>query len=194
MAVDNGFRFTWDIRNVLETWRSKLSGSPINNDFDSVVSRLADRDRQLEDVLGTGRWLSYTPALTASVVNPTLGTGNTAIGRYTRFGRTIIGNARLQFGSGGGAAAGTGTYEISLPTGRDIQSPYDISAACGSGDILDISAADRHIVVPRLTTTSTTTVVLSYHGTTGVVTAAAPFTWAAGDTISIQFIYDGETF
>lgn len=193
MAIDNGFRFTWDIRSVLESWRQKLS-SPLTNDFDSVLARLSDRDRQLEDAFGAGRWLSYTPELTASVVNPTLGAGSTAIGRYTRFGRTIHGNARIQFGSGGGAAAGSGTYFISLPTGRDEQSPYDISAACGSGDIFDISPGERHIVVPRLTTTSTTTVVLSYHGTTGVVTAVAPFTWAAGDTISICFTYDGEDF
>jgi hypothetical protein len=190
MAVDNGFRYPFDIHTALEPWRKHLTDA----DFDGVVAMLADRDRRLEDLLGMGRWLSYTPVLTCPLgVNPTLGTGSTAIGRYTRFGRTIIGNARIQFGSGGGAAAGTGTYNISLPTGREVQSPYDISASCGSGDIIHISTADRHIVVPRLTTTSTTTVVLSYHGVTGVVTDAAPFVWAAGDTISIQFIYDGES-
>lgn len=193
MATDNGFRYPVDIHTALEPWRQKLG-----SEFDSVVSRLSDRDRRLEDEFGAGRWLDYTPTITCpGGVNPYIGDSPDAValGRYTRFGRTVHGNARIQFGVN--ATAGTGTYFISLPTPRNQQSPYSISAACGAGDIFDNSSTTRLLVVPRLATNSTTGVVLSYEagaGAAGVVTNAAPWTWADNDIISICFTYEGEQF
>lgn len=199
MAIDNGFRYPVDIRTALEPWRKHLSGLVAGgSDFDTVVAMLADRDRRLEDDLGVGRWLDYTPVITCPLgTDPYIGDSPDAValGRYTRFGRTIHGNARIQFGTN--ATAGSGTYFISLPTARNQQSPYSVSAACGAGDILDNSTTTRLIVVPRLATNSTTSVVLSYGGgagVAGVVTNSAPWTWADNDIISICFTYEGEQF
>lgn len=47
------FRFPFDIQSTLEGWRDKLS-SPVTGSYDSVVSRLSDRDRALEDHLNLG--------------------------------------------------------------------------------------------------------------------------------------------
>jgi hypothetical protein len=49
--ASSGFRYTPDIRTATEPWREKLG-----RDYESVVARLVDRDRALEDyVTGTGR-------------------------------------------------------------------------------------------------------------------------------------------
>jgi len=196
-AVGNGFRYPFDVRAALEAWREKLGGpsvtSPGGGTFEEGISRLIERDRALEDTLGTGRWLPYTPVLTATTADPTLGTGGVAEGTWTRFGRTVIGNARIQFGSGGGAAAGTGVYHVSLPTPRQVQTPISgPQPTCGGGEMWDSSLTTRYVICPTLTTASTTAVTILYSGTTGVVTSTAPFTWAAGDHISINFMYDGE--
>jgi len=60
---------------------------------------------------GSG-WMPYSPALTASNVNPNLGTGFTS-GRYQRIGSTIHARAKVHFGPGG--SVGDGEYYISLP-------------------------------------------------------------------------------
>lgn len=183
----NEFNYQYDIQTTLAPWRESLG-----ENFDHVVATLSDRDRYLGSQFGAGRWLTYVPVLTASVSNPTLGTGSFAEGQYTRFGRTVIGNARLQFGAGGGAAAGSGTYFVSLPFARQQQISYNVSPTCGSGVIIDSSASTTVLVVPTLTNSSTTSVILQFGGVSGIVSNAAPFTWAASDTISINFIYDGE--
>jgi hypothetical protein len=51
------FRYPYDIASTLDPWRSELGG-----DFESVVARLADRDRALEDYITTRLphgWLGY---------------------------------------------------------------------------------------------------------------------------------------
>lgn len=65
-----------------------------------------------------GDWLAWTPALTASVSNPTLGSGSAATGHYTRIGKTILARGSIQFGTSG-TAAGSGTYYVSLPVTAD---------------------------------------------------------------------------
>lgn len=59
-------------------------------------------------------WQAWTPALTASTTNPTLGSGSSAVGRYVQNGTTVIGWAHIAFGSSG-TNAGSGTYRVSLP-------------------------------------------------------------------------------
>lgn len=177
---------------ILDPLRVLLQGSVAENRmFDQIVARMEQRDL-LFTTLGVGRWLPYTPVLTANPTNPTLGTGSSATGSWTRFGRTVIGSARIAFGTGGGAAAGSGIYRITLPTTRQRTSPYDLNTPCGSGTMLDNTGFDRRIVIPHLDSVTDTSVVLLYEAAVGVVTNAAPWTWAAGDHIVINFMYDGE--
>jgi hypothetical protein len=52
------FRYPFDILTTLEGWREKLS-SPLTGSYDSVVARMADRDRALEDYLSLGVGQGY---------------------------------------------------------------------------------------------------------------------------------------
>lgn len=63
-----------------------------------------------------GACSTYTPTLTATTANPTLGTGNVRIGRYFRVQKQGWLTLQIWVASSG-YAAGTGTYEISLPAG-----------------------------------------------------------------------------
>jgi hypothetical protein len=58
-----------------------------------------------------GAWTPYTPVWTAST-NPVLGNG-TIIGRYMKFGRTVVCHINLVMGST--TTYGSGSYNFSLP-------------------------------------------------------------------------------
>jgi hypothetical protein len=128
---------------------------------------------------GGGSWLSYTPTLTASGTNPTLGTGSTVAGKYQQDGKTVFGWAKIVFGTTG-MAAGTGAYKVSLPS-----TVLDVATAIGSGFLVDVSAY-RFTPVSIIGTGS-----MVWAGTSDVVTNASPWTWAASDEIYIQFRYEG---
>lgn len=57
---------------------------------------------------------TWTPALTASTTNPTLGTGSSASGHFYRVGQLCTAYFFIKFGSAG-VAAGSGLYRISVP-------------------------------------------------------------------------------
>ncbi len=63
---------------------------------------------------GIGEWTSYTPVLTATTTNPTLGTGSSSVGSYARIQDLIFYRFVITFGTSG-VNAGVGTYRISLP-------------------------------------------------------------------------------
>lgn len=126
---------------------------------------------------------TWTPALTAATVNPTLGTGSTTVGRYGRINKTVYGDASFVFGTSG-VAAGTGAYYISLPVTAQNATP-----PIGIGWILDASAGLLRHVVVQMDTTSRVALYLENTITFGVG-AANPWTWAASDQIRINFQYE----
>jgi len=72
-----------------------------------------------------GAWQSWTPTLTASTTNPSLGSGGfyQVTGRYMRLGSLVIGYA-LMIAGNTGVSAGSGTYRFPLPVtpaGANIQ-------------------------------------------------------------------------
>jgi hypothetical protein len=72
------------------------------------------RIRSLETIAQGTSWTTYTPQLTASTTNPTLGSGSVAQGRWQRAGRIIACQFYIKFGSSG-TAQGVGLYRVSLP-------------------------------------------------------------------------------
>lgn len=64
-------------------------------------------------------WSAYSPALTASTTNPTMG-ASTLVGRFKQIGKTVFFQLRLTIGSG--FAAGTGFYKFSLPVAANATS------------------------------------------------------------------------
>lgn len=80
-----------------------------------------------------GAYDAYTPTLTASTTNPTLGSGSSATGYYKRLGHRVEGYATIQFGSAG-VAAGSGYYGLLLPV-----EPVNRTQAIGIGYVIDNS-------------------------------------------------------
>lgn len=128
-------------------------------------------------------WETWTPALTASTTNPTLGTGSTTTGRYGRINKTVFGNCRIIFGTSG-VNAGSGFYFVSLPVTAQAS-----GVMSGYGYIFDSSTGlVRHTAVVL---DSTTRVSLYLENATNYAVAATnPWTWAASDQISFYFEYE----
>jgi hypothetical protein len=63
-----------------------------------------------------GAWTSWTPAITATTTNPSLGSGGflNASGAYIQIGKTVMGWALIIAGNTS-VTAGSGTYQLSFP-------------------------------------------------------------------------------
>ena len=144
-----------------------------------------------------GAYDAYTPTLTASTTNPTLGSGSSAIGYYKRLGHRVEGYASILFGSAG-VAAGSGYYGLLLPV-----EPVNRTQAIGIGYVIDISDNVRFLVASAAVSsplwaanTSKAVIVVSNAAGAGVITganpvgAAAPWTWAENDQLLVTFSYE----
>jgi hypothetical protein len=130
---------------------------------------------------------AFTPVLTATTTNPTLGSGSVVAGRYTLWGGkfcTYMG--MITFGTSG-VGAGSGQYLISLPVaavGAGGGIPGIIS---GSAIVRDNSAVDirngNSFLIPGATT-------LSLIGGDAIVTNAVPWIWAASDYMNWNITYE----
>ena len=125
-----------------------------------------------------GVWPTYTPTWTASTTAPALGNGTWAAAAALA-GKTIIGTATLTMGST--TTFGAGSWEFGLPAPATGGSRTNLGSAW-------VQIGTTHYVgVARLWTSTTCRVVL--HGTGDLTTALG--TWAAGDSVSINFTYQG---
>jgi hypothetical protein len=132
-----------------------------------------------------GFWQSYTPTLTGSVSNPTLGSGATQAGRYVRIGNTIHGVARIFVGTS--YVNGSGDLRLSLPlapTSLWQTTPFVV----GNGHIYDYSGAGTRYVVSAQVGTGT--FALLNHDTAVTVTYASPITLADSDNVALRFTYE----
>jgi hypothetical protein len=137
-------------------------------------------------------WVTWTPVLTASTTNPTLGSGSTASGNYTQINKLVIAN--FLFGFGTSPTAGSGTYQISLPITPKTTSQVFQQNELGSILLRDASTQSAGFAYGYITNTNY--FIMAYQPPTYFVTAlanvtnAAPWTWAASDTLSGQIIYE----
>lgn len=128
-------------------------------------------------------WSAWTPALTSTGTDPTLGSGSQQRGRRIELpNNTITVHVDIRFGTG--AAAGTGTYEVSLPVAVNLA----YSQAIGSGYIFDSSTSAYHLIV-GLWDNATSLVNMVVEGAS-LVTSSSPFTWADSDLISLTMTYE----
>lgn len=130
-------------------------------------------------------WTSYTPALTASTTNPTLGSGSQQTGAYLQMGKTIFAQGHIAFGSSG-VAAGSGRYSISIPVAATGSSSF----AAGIGIFQDASGTETWAFMPRVFTSTTFLMYLDQQvaGTLGIG-SAAPVVPAASDSFDFLVIY-----
>lgn len=139
-------------------------------------------------LVGTGVWTSWTPTIGADTTPPTLGASPTQLGRYTRIGRTIIGDFIVYFG-GAGLAAGTGSYRFNLPFAPVWNTDHRV---IGNGYLFDSSANDLktfQLIVPAGSTGYAYGLVHSGGGVTNFV-GAATYPWAVNDRLLANFTYE----
>lgn len=129
-----------------------------------------------------GVWKDYTPTLAAV----TEGNG-TKTAKYTQIGKTVIFNIRFILGS---TSAITGSPTVTLPV---TTRTYWLA---GQGvDIGSCSLQDAGVkgYTGTLRLNSTTVAGLLILGTSGLQTAISstvPFTWATGDELLVQGMYE----
>lgn len=123
---------------------------------------------------------AYTPALTASTTNPTLGTtGSLDTGEFSRVGKVTTGWFTYQFGSAG-MSAGSGTYYMSLPVPAAVSTTTPI---IGTAWLFTGSWQPAIILLASATTVQFRT------GAALTVGSAVPAAWTAAYSIRGQFQY-----
>ena len=127
-------------------------------------------------------WVDYTPTLTASTTNPTLGTGSSATGRYGQINKIICGQGQINFGTAG-VVAGSGFYFVSLPI-----TAQSSGKVIGQFQFYDSSALA--VYLGTVISDTTTRALMYYNNPASVTTNSQPFTWAASDFIRYTFQYE----
>jgi hypothetical protein len=132
-----------------------------------------------------GAWNTYTPVWASSGTAPTLGNA-TLTGRYMKIGK--LGHAVIVFIYGSTSAAGTGTYNFTLPAGWSIPVATGTAAAFGNGygwaSVDDVSATTRYI--GTLIRNSSSTVGVATHAAATAFSGTVPVTLATGDLITLR--------
>lgn len=125
---------------------------------------------------------TYTPVLTASVTNPVMGTGATAIGRYYKIFDQIYVWGEVRFGSTG-ATFGSGTYQISLPfrakTNISSGSPYSTPICVGNAVAFKVAGTP----IPAVSLLGNPDYLIfqvKMSTATREVNPTSPFVWAGG--------------
>lgn len=127
----------------------------------------------------TGPWSSYTPALTATTTNPTLGT-SILVGSTATIGSVTFWRASLTIASG--FTVGSGNYQFSLP----VASLGTFREWSGSG-----SGVNAGSVRPLVATLQSALVVMLVRVSTeaNVTNTGLGSSWAAGDSILLTGWY-----
>ena len=94
-----------------------------------------------------GAGTSWTPVLTGTTTNPTLGTGSSQTGTWFRMGRLVVAFGRVLFGTSG-AAAGSGNLNLSLPVNSTAANAFFgwsnvVRAAVSGNDWLNPASATQ---------------------------------------------------
>jgi hypothetical protein len=131
---------------------------------------------------GIGEYADYTPTFT----NLTVGNGTVAF-RFARVQNFVYVQGTIQFGSTTSVSGGVSATLPVTSTTRLGSTPI------GTVSLLDTGAA--RYFGPALFSSTTAFVVNAFTiiGTsvsTIAINAATPFTWATGDVISVQLVYE----
>lgn len=119
----------------------------------------------------------YSPAFTTSGTAPS---GQVTTGFYQQTGKFVYGRALVTLGAG----LGTGNYFVSMP----VATTEVIPESAGSAHFNDTSASVKFPL--SVFWISTTVVSFGIPSTGARVTNLAPVTAAAGDQLSIKFLYE----
>lgn len=139
------FRYPYDTQSAMEPWREKFAGL-LTGAFDSVISRLSDRDRSLEDhlSLGVGQGYIAAPATLTSIQTGLIATDTDVTGLSITV--TVPANRRLKITAyvtidNEAASVGIGVIKIK-EDGTQItvrQPPLDADSGLREGADVDFS-------------------------------------------------------
>jgi len=131
-------------------------------------------------------WTSYTPTWTSDSSTPSIGNGSLT-GRYKQIGKTVFFNLKLTYGST--TTGGAGAWMFGLPvTAYDANYQFPVSilnsglawyGAIANGNYKNSTS---HFSIIHQNDTATTV--------WGGVTAGAPFTFGAQDTLTVSGSYE----
>lgn len=141
---------------------------------------------QTDQTASGGSFGDWTPALTASTTNPTLGTGSSVRGRYYQVGKHVTAKGVIAFGTSG-TNAGSGTYYISLPVAAEWTATPKIFSR-GTGHLFDSSSGAERVV--RIIANDGSTCKLLIADGSTYTTHAAPWAWAVNDQIDFELDYE----
>lgn len=139
-----------------------------------------------------GQWQTYTPALTASVSNPVLGTGGTAFGRYLQIGTLCNVEIQISFGSSG-VSAGSGIYYVSVPV--SFGASAFTYARVGTVLLFDSSTVAVRLGMCERDSSNNRLEMYAdgLAAAATLVTESTPWAWAANDQIHLVFTYESTT-
>lgn len=112
--------------------------------------RFLGRGTSIRTLLGSEpdvRWVAWTPVLEAVTTDPTLGSGSSVGGFYTRIGDLIVIRGVILFGTSG-ASAGSGVYFINSPVPIDSEtqrfsgSCFTFISGTGRTGVTDLDVAN----------------------------------------------------
>lgn len=133
---------------------------------------------------GGATWTDYTPALTASTSNPTLGTASVTTGHYAESGTLVHVQVYIKFGTAG-VNAGSGDYFVSLPV--TAAALLVANFPVGVWWILDAGTKNTHGIV-YLADTTKVGMRFTDTGSAGV-DHGMPQAFAANDDLRLSFTY-----
>lgn len=146
-----------------------------------------------------GSWTPWTPELTGSTTDPSMGTGVTQRGGYTMNGTIVHWWAQIAFGTS--PSAGSGFYQLALPV-----TPIARDVPLGNGVAVDLSeSGEINPLIPYLVPsfaayleTDATCAFIAAASTPGPAASVflsdtVPFAWAAGDLINLAGSYEAAT-
>lgn len=130
----------------------------------------------------------YTPAFNSGF---TVGTGGYSRFSWRREGQYMILSGGITLGSSG-ASMGTGAFSFTIPSGNLIDvsklAIVDGYPTVGTARLVDISANTERVAPVVINNGSTTTFFFGNGSTLSGISSTSPWTWAAGDMISIPEI------
>jgi hypothetical protein len=164
------------------------SGSDFIKDWPGQNSVNCDKiDSYAGPCLRSGVLQTYTPSLTATTTDPTLGTAGIAEGWYYQIFDQIYTGGELRFDTG--FTAGSGTYLVSLPFPAKTLTPPSTTIGkgpiIGNGQLWDNSVATaRQPLIVQLRTTTQMMFGTRNNGSTRELGALGIIAWAVNDGIS----------
>jgi len=128
-------------------------------------------------------WTAYTPTLTASTTSPT---NWTQTGYYVQAGKLVT--AKFLLTAGASMTAGSGTYRVALPVNANTTIG---DMEIGPVKMLDSSTGNQTLAFAVTSAAGYLTIEYQSSLTAlALVTNAAPWAWASGDTIRGQITYE----